>query len=308
MRSRLGLIYAKAETTYGTDPVPTGAANAVPVFNVKLSPKHGSNKRDDLYVSKSNLKNLRGESQYDLSFDVELKGSGSVGVAPKGLGDLLKACDLSETISAGVSVTYAPQSGALKSCTIYLYIDGSRWVLTGCIGDWEIAGQAGKVAMVKFKMSGLYATPTDQALPSAPTFDTTVPVTMKNLTATFDSYAAIIREFSLKMGNKLTTRPDLTATNGIRGFDIQSRDPSGEVTVEATLIGTHNFYTKFEADTVQVLSIAIGSTAGNICTILANQCHLENMPVDDSSGILVHKLPFQMARNSADDELSIVFT
>lgn len=308
MRSRLGLIYAKVESTYGTDSVPTGSANAVPVFNVKLSPKHGTNKRDDLYISKSNLKNLRGESQYDLSFDCELKGSGAAGTAPKGLGDLLKACDLSETISAGVSVTYAPNSGALKSCTIYLHIDGVRWVLTGCVGDVDITGVSGKVPMAKFKISCLYATPTDQALPSAPTFDATVPVVMKNLAATFDSYAAVIREFTLKMNNKLATRADLTATNGIRGFDIISRDPSGEVTVEATLLATKNWYTKFEADTVQVLSIVIGTVAGNICTITANQCHLENVPVDDSSGILAHKLPFQMARSSADDELSLVLT
>ncbi|MBI5147766.1 MAG: hypothetical protein HZA37_01280 [Parcubacteria group bacterium] len=308
MRSRLGVIYAKVESTYGTDSVPTGASNALIAHDVKLDPDHGSNERPDLGVTKSRLKEIGGRRKYKLSFYVHLRGSGAAGTAPRGIGDLLKASDLTETISAGVSVTYAPRSGSLQSCTVYLYIDGVRHILTGCVGDFEIAGKAGEIGMIKFTFSCLYATPSDQALPSSPTYDSTVPVALKNLTATLDAYAAVIREFSLKINNKITERGDFNATHGIRGFDITDRNPSGELTVEATALATKNWYTKFEADTVQVLSIAIGVSAGNICTISANQCRLRNVPYDDEDGLLVHKLPFQMSRSSVDDELSVVFT
>ena len=308
MRSALGVVYAKIEGTYGTDSTPTGGANAIQAFDVKLDPQHESLDRDDLAVTKSKLKSLGGKRKYEISFYVELKGSGAAGTAPRGLGDLLKACDHTETISAGVSVTYAPRSGSLQSCTIYLFMDGVRPILTGCVGDMEFSGVAGEIPKLKFKIKCLYVTPTDQALPSNPTYDTTVPVVLKNLTATLDSFAAIIRELSIKQGNKIAERGDLTATQGIRGFDVVDRNPEGELTVEATSLGTRNWYTKFEADTVQVLSVAIGASAGNICTITANQCRLKNIPYDNSDGILVHKLPFQMARSVADDEYAIVFT
>jgi hypothetical protein len=308
MRSALGVVYAKVEGTYGTDSVPTGAANAIQAFDVKLAPQHEVLERDDLAVTKSKLKELGGKRKYELSFYVEVRGSGAAGAAPRGVGDLLKACDLTETISAGVSVTYAPRSASIQSCTIYLFMDGVRHILTGVVGDMEFSGVAGEVPKLKFKMKGLYATPTDQALPAAPTYDSTVPVVLKNLAATFDSFAAIIRELMLKQNNKIAERADLTATQGIRGFDVVDRNPEGEITVEATTLATKNWYTKFEADTVQALSVVIGSVVGNICTITANQCRLKNIPYDASDGILVHKLPFQMARSSADDEYSIVFT
>ncbi len=308
MRSALGIMYAKVESTYGTDSVPTGAANAIQAFDVKLDPQHESLERDDLAVTKSKLKSLGGKRNYELSFYVELRGSGAAGTAPRGVSDLLKACDHTETVSAGVSVTYAPRSGSLQSCTIYLFMDGVRHILTGCVGDMEFSGVAGEVAKLKFKIKCLYATPTDQALPSSPTYDSTVPVVLKNLTATMDTFAAVIRELMLKQGNKITDRGDLTATHGIRGFDVVDRNPEGEITVEATTLATKNWYTKFEADTVQVLSVAIGASAGNICTITANQCRLKNIPYDISDGILIHKLPFQMARSTADDEYAIVFT
>ena len=308
MRTRLGVCYAKIESTYGTDSVPTGSSNALIVHNPKLEPEHEALERADLYISKSRLKELTGKRKYKFTCEVEIRGSGSAGTGPKGIDAMLKACDLTEALSGGVSATYSPRSGSTQSCSIYLFMDGLRHILTGCVGDLEISAVAGQTAKFKFSFMCLYATPTDQALPSAPTYDSTVPVVCKNLTASMDSYAAIIRELSLKLNNKIAERGDLTATHGIRGFDVVDRNPEGEITIEATILATKNWYTKFEADTVQALSLALGSSAGNICTITASQCRFRNLPYDDDDGILVHKIPFQLARSSADDELSVVFT
>lgn len=305
---RLGVLYAKIEATPGTDSVPTGTTDPVIAYNVKITPKHEFEKRPDLAVTKSNLKELRGKSSSEISFEVELRSSGTAGTAPKGIGALLQACDLTETLVSVTSATYTPNSGTLKTCTIYLYLSGKRYILTFCVGDVELSMVAGKVARLKFKFSALYMTPTDQAVPAAPTYDTTVPVVCKNLVATFDSFAAVIRECTLKMNNKVVERADLTAPDGVRGFDISDREPDGEISVEATLLATKNFYTKFEANTVQVLSVVVGTVAGNIATITANQCLLRNIPEDSDGGILVHKLPFQMSRSSVDDEFSLTLT
>ena len=135
-----------------------------------------------------------------------------------------------------------------------------------------------------------------------------MPVVCKNLVATFDAFAAVIREIMVKINNKITERADLTGVHGVRGFDIVDRNPEGEITLETTLIATKNWYTKYEADTVQVLSVAAGTVAGNNCTITANQCRIRQVAEKDEDGILVHPIPFQLSRSAMNDELSIVFT
>ena len=135
-----------------------------------------------------------------------------------------------------------------------------------------------------------------------------VPVVAKNLTATFDSYAAAIQEFTLKMNNAVTERADMTATHGIRGFQITDRNPDGTLKIEAVTLGTKNFFTKYEADTVQVFSMVYGSVGGNICTITANQARIRQLGYEDSDGIVATPIEFQLSRSTMNDEFSIVLT
>ncbi len=308
MRSRIGVVLAEVETTYGVDPSPLPTADAVQVFEPEVDPQTDTLERSDLAHGLSKLKELGGKRRINFSFMTELRGSGAAGTAPRGVSALFKACAMSEAISAGVSVTYAPVSSSFQSCTIYLYMDGKLYQIQGCVGTFEIVLTAGERGMVKWTMSGLYETPTDAAVPSSPTYDTTVPVVCKNLVATFDAFAAIIREIMLKLNNKITERADLTGVHGVRGFDVVDRNPDGEISLEATVLATKNWYTKYEADTVQVLSVVVGAVAGNICAITANQCRIRQIPEKDEDGIRVHPIPFQLSRSSMNDELSIVFT
>jgi len=167
---------------------------------------------------------------------------------------------------------------------------------------------AGEIPMIKWNLQGLFETPIDFAFPSSYGPDQTVPVVAKNLVATFDAYAAVIHELTLKMANVITERPHLGALHGIAGFQITDRNPEGEIIIEAVTLAQKNFWTKFGSDTVQVLSVVLGTIAGNICTILANQCRTRQIPFEDVDGIWTHPIPFQLARNVGDDELSLAFT
>ena len=59
--------------------------------------------------------------------------SGSAGTAPK-YGAILKACGLSETVSGGDTVTYAPVTTPSDSVTLFVNYDGIRHMITGCRG------------------------------------------------------------------------------------------------------------------------------------------------------------------------------
>lgn len=308
MLTRKCLLLAMVESVYGTDPGPTTGSHAIIGFNPEITLETDPLERIDVGLSLSRLKELGGKRRMKITFETELRGSGSAGTAPEGLSALFQACGMGETISLGVSVTYAPVSASMKSATIYMYLDGLLFKLLGCVGDYELSVKAGEVAKIKWTMSALYATPTDIAFPTSFTPDATVPVVAKNLTATFDAYAAIIQELTLKMNNTVAERADLSATHGIRGFQITDRNPDGTLKIESVLIATKNFFTKYEADTVQILSVAYGAVAGNICTITASQARIRQLGYEDADGIVATPIEFQLSRNSKDDELSIVFS
>src|SRR5690348_10332001 len=136
--TRRRLLLAKVETTYGTDSVPTGLANAILIKNLNVTPM------DATLVSRDLIRPFLGANQQlvadahvKLDFEVEIAGAGAAGTAP-GYGPLLRACGMSETILAATSVTYAPVSSLMDSVTLYFQQDGAQHSITGARGDVEI--------------------------------------------------------------------------------------------------------------------------------------------------------------------------
>jgi len=308
MLSKKTVVLAKIESTYGTDPTPTGADNAIEAYEpaVTINPdmKERYPGRDDI----SRYPELRGKTAVEVKFSTVLRGSGAAGTAPK-TGPLFRACGMGETVISSTSVTYKPVSSSFESCTIYVYIDGILHVVTGCIGDFEIDLTAGEMGKVNWTFKGLYALPTDQAIVT-PTFETTTPVIVKGTTTTFGSYSAIIEKLMVKIGNVVAERPDFNQTDGIKGYAVTSRNPEGSLTVEAVLRAESNadFLSYFDARTLKALSMALGATAGNIVTITADKCYLRAPAHGDRDGVRTFELPFQCVRNSGNDEISIALT
>jgi cell wall assembly regulator SMI1 len=100
-------ILAKIEVTYGTDPTPTGGSNALLVSNLTINPINAQNvDRDIIRAYLGGSEQLLGTRYQEMSFDVEMVGSGTVAVAPA-WGPLLRACGMGETIA----VALRPSSG-----------------------------------------------------------------------------------------------------------------------------------------------------------------------------------------------------
>lgn len=114
---RKRVILAKIESTYGTDPTPTGAANAILVRNLTVTPQ------DADFVDRNLVRPYMGRSEQlaagiraMFEFEVEMAGGGTAGVAP-GIGPLLRACGLSETLTAA-AITGTAQAGAASTVTL----------------------------------------------------------------------------------------------------------------------------------------------------------------------------------------------
>ncbi|NBT52735.1 MAG: hypothetical protein EBT12_14510 [Marivivens sp.] len=91
VRTSQRVLLAKEESTYGTDPTPTGSADAILVRSLEISPFQSDVvERELIRGYMGNYETLHASQRVEINFDVEMVGSGSAGTAPA-FGPLLKA-------------------------------------------------------------------------------------------------------------------------------------------------------------------------------------------------------------------------
>lgn len=310
MLTRKTVILAKIESSYGVDPTPTVSANAILVKNVDIKPVRETVMRDYLRSVLSPLQFVTGVRHMELTFESELKGTGTRGSLPAygWEGVLFRACGMSETVSAGTSIIYAPVSTGFESCTIYVYKDGILHKLTGARGSFKITAEVGKYGVVQWTFRGLYNAAAD-VTPGAQTFSSVVPQVCLGASFSCNSYAAIIEKLELDINNSLNPRKSISAATGIVSWEITDRTPNGSFDPESVLEATNDFWTDWITPTAMALSIGpIGTTSGNIVTIAAPKVQYTDLTYGDRNGIVTYNAPFQMAGNSGDDELTITIT
>ena len=308
MLKRKQVILAKVETAaYGTDPTPTAGANAILVINPEVKEVKDVVERGINVSTLTNYPNLKGKENLEITFQVEIKGSGSVALAPR-LGALLQACSFAETVNSGTSVSYAPASSSQKSITIYAYVDGRRHILTGARGSVKIISVAGQVGLFEFTFMGIHndATTTDIV---TGIYDSPTPQVCKSCAFTYNSKTTLIpKSVELDIANTIAMRESLNDSTGVAGFEITERKPQLVVDVEDNIQTSYDFRGDQMTNYRQV-SWVIGASAGNICTFTVPKFNIENIEYADSEGILISKLTGGASIDSSgDDEVTIVFT
>jgi hypothetical protein len=149
-------ILAKAEGTYATDPTPTAAANAILISNPDVKAIKPKNVDRDLvrqYFGAS--EQLVGTKTVEMSFDVELVGSGSAG-DPPAWDPLIEACAMVGEADTGVRYDYLPVTDNQASVTIWIYDSGVLHKLVGGRGNAKIKLKEGEKPIISFTFEGLY--------------------------------------------------------------------------------------------------------------------------------------------------------
>src|SRR3990170_3085893 len=148
-------LMLKAEGTYGVDPTPAAATDAVLARNVSLRPLIlDADERTLVLPWFGNFGKLVAGKHVEIDFDVEMAGAGAAGTVPA-YGPALVACEHSQTVNAGTSVVYAPITTGEGSCTIYFYLDGRLHKILGARGTVSMSMEAGRIPVFKFKFVGL---------------------------------------------------------------------------------------------------------------------------------------------------------
>ena len=302
--TRQRAILAKIEVTEGTDPTPTGAANAILCSNITVKPVAGSTvDRPLAFPSFGATPKVHINKNVTVQLDVEFSGAGAAGTAPA-YGPLLRACGLSETLTALTSAVYAPISTGQESCTIYANESGTLHKLTGARGTVSLIFAKNDVPHLRFSMTGRWNVPTAVALPSLTTTAWIDPLEVGKVntpTFTLDGYSGVLENLQIDLGNNVVYRN----RPGSESVRITGRTGAGQISVEAPALGTKDFFAIAIANTQIALSLMHGTVAGNIVQIDAPKLQLLQPDYQDVDGIRILQANFQLNRNSGDDELVI---
>lgn len=268
LKFRKKVILAKIETTYGTDSSPTGADNAMLVGDVSITPFDSDTiERGTVQPFLGSRQQLHVATRVMLEFNVEIAGAGAAGDVPK-YGPLLRACGLSETVTASTKVDYAPVSASEESVTVHFHQDGQKHALVGCRGTFTMTLNAKNIPVFRFRMMGLYVAPATAADPTPTLTGFQVPKhvsTVNTPTLSLHSFAGKISAFSMDHGNSVIHR-ELVNESSIQ---ITDRRVSGSIAMEAPVLSTKNWFTIAKAETLGALALVHGTVAGNIVEIAA---------------------------------------
>jgi len=303
---RKAQLVAAPETTEGVaETAQLTAANAILVITPSFSATQEQHERENISATMSPLKTISGKRNAEVSFSVELKGSGTPAEPPKWR-HLLRACGFSETIGVD-DVTYRPASEEIPSLTIALYEDGLRKTIWGARGTVDFSFVNGTFARMNFSFTGADFEITDAALLTGVTYMTTVPPIFMNSTFSVHDYNAVIQQVTFDMANTVALRESVAAAGGHVSAFITARRPVGTINPEMVLTTAHDFYGRWREGAEGSLNFTMGTEAGNRIEISAPLVRYSGISEEDRDGVRTLGLDFELntAPGAGDDELSI---
>jgi len=310
--SRKRVILAKIETTYGTDPTPTGAANAILVRNLDVTPLDAEIvSRDLVRPYFGNYDQIIAAQKVQVSFEVELQGAGAAGTAPA-YGPLLIACGMAETVTASTKVEYKPVSASFSSVTIYFQPQDNTAAssplhkIIGARGNVEVTLNAKQLPFLKFSFTGIYVTVTDSTNLTATytAFKTPAAVNKSNTpTFSFFGFSGIMSEFGMNLNNEVVYRNLVNSESVI----LTDRKAGGTVVFEAPTVTAKDFWATAIGSTLGSMQIVHGATAGSIVDIsAASTVDLVNPSYTEMDGIVMLSCPYVLVPTTAgNDEFTI---
>lgn len=311
-------ILLKIESTYGTDSTPTGAANALLVSNLSITPINAQNQdRDVIRPYLGGSEQLLGPRYVEMGFDVELAGSGTVATAPA-WAEALRACGMAGAATASVRYDFTPVSTGFESATIYWYDDGILHKATGARGNASFSLTAGGVPKISFRFTGIYQTPSAAGLPAvtltafrtpevvvdANSGDLTFGGTHATGTAPTITAGTVYPSQGLEfdLGNSVNFTPLL----GGETVDITQRSSSGRVTLDITAAQEVSLMQAVEQATLQTVGLLHGTAANRRVLVWLPGVQLTNPQKAEANGKRLVSFDLRILPVSGNDEVRLV--
>lgn len=289
----------KLETTKGTK---VAGDQAILTENLEINPTGPYIERmaNGLYRGHS-AQGVIGANSGECSFDVELRGTGSGG-CETGLAILLQCCCLAKT--SEVYQIHSTHSND-KTISIDVWEDGKKKGLAGASGTFTIEAEAGGRIVFKFKLSGIWQTVADEAMPAfAPS--TVLPLMLKGGTFTIATNAIKINKFSFDMGVDVQPREDAAAASGIAYFMTSDAKPMLSIDPEAQKVADYDYYGLWYAGTEAAISL-IAKNATDQCTIAIPKLQYREIKEGERTGKMIYDISGQCNHSSGNDSVTLTF-
>lgn len=294
---------SKIEATYGTDAAPTGAANAILLSDVTVTPLEGDKVSRDLILPYFGDQGFAlAATHAKIEFSVEAAGSGTAGAAPP-YASLLRASGLAEALTVGLKAEYKPVSQSQEAATLYANLDGVNHAFLGGRGTLTLSVAPKQIPKFRFSMWGLLGPISDAALPPVvyTGYQRPLAASKPNTTFSLHGLTAVMESFSLDLGNQVEPRMLV----GSESIEITDRKTSGSTVIEAVAMATKDWFAIARAGTPGALSCIHGTAAGNIVEIAAAAVQIGNPTYGNTQGVLNNTLPLTFSPITGDDEIAI---
>ena len=303
--NKLAILH-KLETAYGTDATPA-AANALIAKNVTFTPFEGEEVSRDLMLPYMGNQGTEIAGEYGrIEFDLELAGSGTVGTPPK-LGSVLRSAGMAETVTAGVSVEYTIVEDDAESSTIYFISDKVRHIFVGGRANIALNYVPKAYPHIRVTYQGFLGPITDVvSMPAVSQVGWAKPllVSKANTILTLHGWTAVAESIALDLGNVLTPRHLI----GAETMMISDRSSTGTVVVEGRALSEINWFDISRTRARGPLSVAHGSTAGNIVTVTEPAVEVGRVSQGQTNNIVNYSLSLAACPLNGMDEMKIAFT
>lgn len=310
-------LLLKAEVTYGTDPTPTGADNAMLIQQGRIRFQASKLVREIDRAHFGARPFLLTGRQAFIEFDFEMMGAADAGGAAP-IAPILLSCGHAQSLVADTSATYNVVSSAFSSTTAYFSIPSTdsngatRHVVTGLRGSIVFTQQINNFFKGRAVLQGMEAVLSNAAFPTMTLTAFQDPVMIDTATweVTADdgggAFALDCVELQLDQGNRV----QIYETSEQKVQTIVGRDAQGFLRVMAPALTDFNPYALAIARTpVDIQSEIDGGAEGLICLLSIPQVQLdmpERIDIDGASG---WRIPFSaLPSATGNDEYEIVFT
>lgn len=301
------LITAAIELSKDSDANPTPASNAILCRGINPQPVVAE------FVDRGLMRPYFGNGQTlaagvhsQVEFEVELQSSGTPGTPPA-WGVLLRGCAFEEvTPTSGTEVRYSPISENLESLTIYVYLDGLLYKMTGCYGNVAFDFTSRAIPIMRFTFIGTQVNGADVSMPTTTDYsDFLTPRTVSRANTpliTLHGVSNCVQSINWDMQNQLVWR-DLI---GCGGSHISNRTPNGQIVMEMTPIGTKDWMSLIKDGTEDEINLVHGTSAGQIIEIEAPKAQFTNPQFSDQDGVLMLTAGLALNPDAGNDEVVVI--
>lgn len=309
MTAATKVLIAKKEVVYGTDSVPTLAANGIVTRNFSAKPVESDTLNRNLDTRQYGAQPVAPTNERQtVSYEVELAGSGAAGTAPAWM-ELFEGCGFAPpllTAAAKAEQRMALATSSQSSLSQRHYIGDQLRSMIGSRGTGSLDFTAGAYPFAALQFTGLLPTvqPFSVANPAAADvarWKRPLEVGTANTAILLDGFAARVRSLRVELGVGISVRNLI----GNREVNRGNHESTGQLVIEAPSIAVKDYLTPRRNGATVALSLVHGTVAGSIVELASPRVQITDITESEEDNVLMWTMPLRLIAQDGGDDLVV---